>query len=296
MMPDHPHVLVATLGGQPQVVTFTLDLLLARGYPISEVFVVHPRAAAPSRLYRSLLRLSGEFSGQRYPGARNPLHFHSCMLELEGAPIDDICDDAHADGTLNTIHRLISDLKRQGYRIHLSVSGGRRLMALLALSVAVFNFDRHDHIWHIYTPQALLEQASEGAIMHAPPDSGVTLLQGPFITLGAYIHDPAQSFRSAQEEQRLQMEAQERARCAEVVEQATPAQRRVLRAFAEGLRPQQVAEALNIAPVTVNTHRTALLALCHNAWNIPQGERLDYHFLHARFAGYFQNNEESIHL
>ena len=43
-MPDHPHALVATLGGQPQVVTFTLDLLLKNGYPISDVFVQIGRA------------------------------------------------------------------------------------------------------------------------------------------------------------------------------------------------------------------------------------------------------------
>jgi DNA-binding NarL/FixJ family response regulator len=39
----------------------------------------------------------------------------------------------------------------------------------------------------------------------------------------------------------------------------------VLRAFARGLRPQQVAHELCIAPVTVNTHKTTLLTLCHNA-------------------------------
>src|SRR5438874_2561983 len=190
MMPDHPHVLVATLGGQPQIVTFTLDLLLERGIPISEVFVLHPRATSPSRLYQSLVRLSAEFTSPEYPGARQPIRFHSCMLELDGQPIDDIRDDSHADGTLNTLHLLIGNLKRQGYHIHLSVSGGRRLISLLALSVAVFNFDRHDHIWHIYTPKALQQEANEGAIMHAPLHAGVTLLQGPFVTLGAYIHSP----------------------------------------------------------------------------------------------------------
>lgn len=289
-MPDHPHVLVATLGGQPQVVTFTLDLLLEK-FPISEVIVLHPRATSPSRLYRSLLRLSDEFIGNNYPSARQPIHFHSQVLEQDGRPIDDIVDDAHADGTLDTIHRLISDLKRQGYHIHLSVSGGRRLMALLALSVAVFNFDRHDHIWHIYTPEPLLEQAKEGAIIHAPLNSGVTLLQGPFITLGAYIHSPAYSFRSAQQEQQIQMETQEHTRCTEVAGKSTPAQLKVLQAFAKGLRPQQVANELGIAPVTVNTHKTALLGLCHNAWNTPQQERLDYHFLRAKFASYFQSDE-----
>jgi CRISPR-associated protein Csx14 len=289
-MPDHPHVLVATLGGQPQVVTFTLDLLLREGFPIREVIVLHPRAASPSRLYRSLLRLSAEFTGNSYPAVQHPIHFHSRVLELDGTSIDDISDDAHADGTLNTIHWLIGDLKRQGYRIHLSVTGGRRLIALLAISVAVFNFDRQDHIWHIYTPESLQEQAREGALMHAPPDAGVTLLKGPFITLGAYIYNAGHTFHSAQEEQRVQMDAQEHTCCAEVASKATPAQLKVLQAFARGLRPQQVADELCIALVTVNTHKTALLNLCHNAWNIPDKERLDYHFLAAKFANYFQSD------
>jgi CRISPR-associated protein Csx14 len=290
-VPEYPHILVATLGGQPQVVTFTLDLLLAEGYPISEVIVLHPKAAAQSRLQQSLLRLHAEFIGNTYQATQQTIHFHSHVLELNGKPMDDIVDDEHADGTLDTIHRLIGDLKRQGYRIHLSVSGGRRLMSLLAISVASLNFDRHDHIWHIYTPDAFRAQADAGAIMHAPPNAGIKLIQGQFIALGAYIYNASQSFRTTQEEQQGQMDAQERVCCASVVRDATPAQLKVLRAFARGLRPQQVATELCIAPVTVNTHKTALLTLCHNAWNIPFNERLDYHFLHARFAGYFPSDE-----
>jgi CRISPR-associated protein Csx14 len=290
-MSDHPQVLVATLGGQPQIVTLTLDLLLRKGFPISEVIVLHPRAHASSRLHRALLRLNAEFTGGTYPLAQHPIHFHSRTLELDGQPIADITDDEHADGTLDTIHRLLGDLKRQGYRIHLSVSGGRRLMALLAISVAALNFDRHDRIWHLYTPEVLREEVDEGRLMHVPPEAGVKLIQGPFLTLGAYLSSPEQSFRRAQQEQRAQWEAQERARCAEVTSRATPAQLKVLRAFARGLRPQQVAEKLCIAPVTVNTHKTVLLNLCHNAWNVPDNERLDYHFLHAKFGDAFQNGE-----
>jgi len=289
-VPDYPHVLVATLGGQPQVITFTLDLLLEAGYPISEVFVLHPRAASQSRLQRALLRLNTEFMGKHYQATQRPIHFHSRVLELDGKPIDDIIDDTHADGTLNTIHRLIGDLKRQGYHIHLSVTGGRRLISLLAISVASLNFDRHDHIWHIYTPEAVQVQANEGKMMHVSSDAGIKLIKGPFIALGAYISNAGQSFRSSQEEQRSQMEAQERAYCANVVDEATPAQLKVLQAFARGLRPQQVAEELHIVLATVNSHKTALLDYCHSAWSIPDEERLDYHFLRAKFAGYFQRD------
>ena len=289
-MPDHPHVLVATLGGQPQIVTFTLDLLLQRGFPISDVFVIHPLTSSQPRLQHALACLQAEFCGNYYQATPWTIHFHSCVLELDNRPIDDISDDAHTDGTLNTIHQLIGDLKRQGYRIHLSISGGRRLMALLAISVASFNFDRHDHIWHLYTPESIKEQANEGAMMHVPSEAGVKLIQGPFVALGAHVYPLAQSFRNVEQEQRVRLESEERTRCAEVLRTATAAQVKVLRAFAKGLLPQEVANELSIALVTVNSHKTALLSLCHNAWDITNDKRLDYHFLHNHFADYFQND------
>ena len=285
-MPEHTNILLATLGGQPQVVTFTLDLLLQKGFPISEVIVVHPKAS-PLRLQRSLARLSAEFIGD-YHNEPRTIHFHSHVLQLDGEPIDDITDDPHADGTLETLHKLIGSLKRQGCHIHLSVTGGRRLMSLLAISVAALNFDRHDHIWHIYTPEAVRDQAKDGQLMHVPATAGVKLIQGQFIALGAYIYN--ESFRTTQQEQRAQMDAAERARCVQVVKDVTPAQRKVLEAFSAGLRPQQVAAHLNIELVTVHTHKTVLLRLCRNAWNIDTDEHLDYHFLHTKFSSYFERN------
>jgi hypothetical protein len=59
--------LLATLGGQPQVVTFALDLLLARGIPIRDVLVVHLADPSP-RLRRARERLAAEFVGDRYAG------------------------------------------------------------------------------------------------------------------------------------------------------------------------------------------------------------------------------------
>ncbi|MBE3561039.1 MAG: histidine kinase [Ktedonobacteraceae bacterium] len=291
-MPENLHLLLATLGGQPQVVTFTLDLLLESGYPISEVVVLHPAVSSQPRLHQALLRLNAEFSGNYYRARQRTIHFHSRVLERNGQPIDDIIDNDHADGALNTIHQLIVDLKRQGYHIHLSLSGGRRLMALLAIAVATLNFDRHDHIWHIYTPQWLQEQASEGKLMHAPQDSGVRLIEGQFITLGAFIPNAAQPFRAAEQEQRTQMSTQERARCRAVVKELTSARLKVLKAFARGLRPQQVAEKLCITLTTVNSHKTILLSHCRNTWGISSDEWLDYRFLREKFADYFENNEE----
>jgi len=62
------------------------------------------------------------------------------------------------------------------------------------------------------------------------------------------------------------MEAQERARCKQVVERTTPAQLKVLRALARGLHPTAVADELHIALATVNSHCTSL-------FYIPTAER-----------------------
>jgi CRISPR-associated protein Csx14 len=290
---DHTHILLATLGGQPQIVTFTLDLLFAKGFPISDVIVMHPHASH-ERLQRSLAHLRDEFAGDYYTAAGRNIHFRSHQLHFDGTPIDDIRDDVHADATLDTIHHLIGELKRQGHRIHLSVTGGRRLMALLSIPVAALNFDRHDHIWHLYTPQAVKDQADEGKIMHVPIDSGVQLIRGQFLALGAYIYHPSSSFHMAQAQQRSQIDAQERARCTEVISTASPAQVKVLQTFSRGYDAQQVATLLNIKPATVHTHKTVLLTLCRNAWGLEDDKHLDYHFLQAKFAGYFDPAEDSV--
>jgi CRISPR-associated protein Csx14 len=293
-MSDKKHVLVATLGGQPQIITFTLDLLLQAGYPISKVIAVHPEAYPESRLQHSLHRLHEEFTDDYYWFAQRTIHFQSQVLEIDGQPIHDIVDSNHADGTLDTIHHLINDLKRHGHHIHLSVSGGRRMMALLAISVATLNFDRHDHVWHINTPEDTKRVANEGSIMHVPTDAGIRLIEGPFIALGSYIYSPVRSFHIAQQEQREQMEAQEHARCKQVVERTTPAQLKVLRALARGLHPREVASELHVSPATVNSHCTFLYSYCREVWNIPKNEQLSYHFFEAKFGNYLAEASDTV--
>lgn len=52
-------VLIATLGSEPQVVTLVLDLLRAKGYPITEVIVVHTAGEA---VRSALASLTQEFA------------------------------------------------------------------------------------------------------------------------------------------------------------------------------------------------------------------------------------------
>lgn len=294
-MSKYIHTLLATLGGQPQVVTFTLDLLLRRGFPISEVIVIHPEASHP-RLQHSLDCLNAEFVGDRYQVSGQTIHLRSHVLRLDDELLDDIVDEVSADGALNTIHRLIRSLKRQHRCIHLSITGGRRLMSSIATEAALLNFTHSDHIWHIYTSEAVQRQANEGTLMHISPQDGVHLIERHFVPWGTYFSELPQIISSAQEtihSQKRKMDALEQARCDQVVQQATNRQVDVLRAFAEGLNIQEVAERLCITTRTVDAHKTKLLELCREVWTIEQSaSRLGYHFLYKTFAPYFDNQQQ----
>ena len=295
---DHTHVLLATLGGQPQVVTFTLDLLLQRNIPISEVNIVHPAAKPDSSLGRSVERLIAEFPGDRYKRDGRIIHLRRHILRYYGQLLDDIVDETGADGALNTMYELIRSLKQRQCIVHFSITGGRRLVSFLSISAAILSFDHADRIWHIYTPAAVQQRVRGGEYMHVSPGDGIRLIEVPLArlsqTLLSQLLDTNTSARELIHSQKELVEAEEHARCKQVVEAATPRQRAVLEAFAKGLHPQEVAQQLYISIATVSAHTTVLLDLCRNAWPSREKERRDYRFLQLKFARYFPDNEESI--
>ncbi len=295
--PEYIHTLVATLGGKPQVVTFTLDLLLQQNIPISEVIVVHLATAQDPRIERSIQLLKNEFRGDRYSNGQT-IHFHHHILRHNGLPLEEITDEASADDVLNELHELILNLKERHCIVHFSISGGRLLLSLFSMSAAILSFEHEDRMWHIYTPPSLLERAKDGAILHATPEDGVRLIPVPLALLGEGIRSqlvaalpPEADPPSAREIIRTQeelAEAEERRRCDYVTRLLTPRQLEVLQAFANGLHPSAVAEQLSISSPTVSTHTTVLLSLCREAWSIKTRERLDYRFVQLKFGRYLK--------
>jgi CRISPR-associated protein Csx14 len=82
---------------------------------------------------------------------------------------------------------LIAGLKAEGRRLHLCLSGGRRMMALLAMSAAALLCDHQDRIWHMHTPDETPRRVEGGRMMHARPADGVQLIQTPIVPWGAYF-------------------------------------------------------------------------------------------------------------
>jgi CRISPR-associated protein Csx14 len=284
---EYAHILLATMGGQPQIVTFTLDLLLQRNIPISEVHIVHP---STPRINRAVELLSNEFLGDHYRNGQ-VIYFQSHVLRHDGQPLEDLNDETRADDVLNTMHDLIRSFKERHCIVNFSITGGRRLMSILSMSAAILSLDLDDHMWHIYTPDTLRERARDGAILHVAQEEGVRLIEVPLTRLSEDVRATLSSDASAREiirAQEEQVEAEERARCERIVSQLTRRRLEVLMAFAEGLHPAQVAEKLSISMPTVSTHTTVLLALCRDIWPMRERERLDYRFLQLKFARYFR--------
>ncbi len=188
VMSEYGHTLVASVGGQPQIVTLTLDLLLRQAVPIDEVVVLHP-APTNTRLLHTLDCLRAEFAHDRYTcdGRTLPCRLQLEALSHDGEPLPDVTDTSGAHATRDAIHYLLRRLKLRQRHIHLSASGGRRVISLMAISAAQLHFDSFDRIWHIYTPPEARAQVNEGARMHVPSEAGIRLIEVPFVPWGAFF-------------------------------------------------------------------------------------------------------------
>lgn len=285
-MTDPRTVLVATLGGQPQVVTFALDALLSQGHAIDEVVVIYLGGV---RYRQAFLRLAEAFPGDRYAG--RSCHFRGVAVRRQGHILEDICDTSDGDALWRTIHELVATLKASDQRLHLLLTGGRRLMALMAVSAAMLHLEPGDKVWHLYTPDVVRERARDGALLHVAPGDGVRLIEVPLAPLGAYFPGLRPLLNAAPAEviadRTRWLDRAEQERCQGVIARLRPRQIEVLQALAAGLSPQEVAGRLSITVGTVDAHKTAILDECRNAWGLPPGQRLSYHFLHDKFERYF---------
>lgn len=283
--------LVVLMGGQPQVVTFLLDLLLDRGEHIDQVLVIY--LAANPRYQAAFRKLAGEFTADHYRGRE--CHLRGAPIHnpgQAGQALNDIRDNREVEFARQEIQRLLAGLKAQGRQLHVGLSGGRRAMGFLLASAAMQYLTPLDCLWHIYTPPELAKQAEDGAIMHAPPDQEVVLLKVPFVPWVSYFPGLEgllqQSAQQLGEARHYWLDHTERARCAQVWDALSRRQRDVLAAFAAGQTRQEVAANLSIAVATVDNHREAIVQECSKAWGLEQDVRFDAAFFRERFGPFLE--------
>ncbi len=189
--------LIATLGTEPQGVTWMLDWLLARGFAIGEVLVLHTTASV---IEPALNILQNEFAGS-YPGIR----YRAEAVQGDDGPIQDIASEKDTWAFLRAVYRAIRQTKRAGRAVHLSLTGGRKTMAVYAMVAAQLLFDENDRAWHMIS-----EVHWSGAVrrMHATPLDRFQVVSVPVVrwsdaavvqVLLAEVDDPWEALRRQQE-------------------------------------------------------------------------------------------------
>jgi CRISPR-associated protein Csx14 len=285
MLSSHEATLICTLGGQPQIVTFAMDYLLARAEPVRDVFVLHLSLDNP-RYRQALERLRPEFDGDRYQG--QPCRFRPVSLRQGTQTLSHIRTETEAEIVRQTTFNLVSELKRSERALHLCIAGGPRMLGLMALSAAQLLCGHQDKVWHMHTAPEFLEQARDGALMHDAGGRQVRLVQVPVVPWGAYLPQVGggASLSDWLQRQTRWLDQTEHRRCRAVWDGLSDRERQTLRALAGGQTPQEAAEKLSLSVKTISTYTTKIYELCRGAWELPLDARLTYHFLWAKFSAF----------
>jgi CRISPR-associated protein Csx14 len=274
--------LIATLGSEPQVVTIVLDRLLAEGYRIGEVVVVHTAAEVVSA---ALTRLQPEFEGATYPGVA----LRSVPIAATGGAVADFHAGRDVDALLTALYRELRDAKRRGGAIHLCISGGRKVMAIAGMVVAQLLFGPGDRVWHLISEGW---QPGNARRMHLSPEERTWLVPVPVLrwtdsaallaALGE-LDDPLEAIR--RQEALARAEAMRRRR--EFVEHwLTRAERQVVELASRGLDNAAIADRLHKSERTVANQLTGVYARLGEWLGFPD-RPTGRSVLIAEFAPYF---------
>lgn len=255
--PARPALLIATLGSEPQVVTAALDLLLSQGERIERVVVLHTDAPG-TPVAAALARLQEAFAAQPQDG--------QAALELQvlraagGAALNDVDSPAAAEAAFRQLYRLVWVNKRAGVRVHLSIAGGRKSLAVFGMAVAQLLFDEDDRLWHLFSAGEFLASKR----LHPGPGDQARLIAIPFLpwsrvspVVGALseVEDP---YAAVERARALQLaERLELARTF-ALGSLTPAELRVVELLVRaGLPDDELAERLSLSKRTVENHLRA---------------------------------------
>jgi len=238
-------VFVATLGAAPQVVTLTLDALLTKGVPVKRVVVVHTLPDQPP-IQQSFARLEHEFLHLR-PYSEQ-LIFAPHLLAGENGPLSDVVTPEEIDTAFQNFYTLLRQLKYGGYQVHLSLSGGRKTLSLLAMAAAQIILSAEDALWHIVSPPELLQSQE----LHTTHPNAVTLVPIPIVRWG----------RSS---------PQNRSRAQDfLANELTRAEREiVMLLLREGLSNNALAHRLGKSPKTVSNQLSSIYAKLQTYYNLP---------------------------
>lgn len=280
-------VLVVTLGIEPQVVTLTLDALLANSFKITHAYVLHPNPQNP-QINHALEQVKKE--ERRFYAAKS-IEFRFVPIKEGNHYPTDFVTERDVTLGLKVLYSTVVNLKRQGYRIHLSISGGRKVMTAMGMVVAQLLLDENDQVWHLLSENRVLQSKS----MHIQDPNDVILVPVPILrwsllpsTVNELLvwSDPYKAIqrqRQIQDQQRWQL-------LNSFWQKLMPSEREVLKALIQyGETVNDLAKRLNKKPKTVRNQLQSIYDKYREHFNLLDNKSKVRERIIADFAPYLDN-------
>ncbi|MCA9868590.1 MAG: hypothetical protein KC410_19030 [Anaerolineales bacterium] len=144
---QHPAAFVATLGLMPQIITRALDRLRPLEPMLQHAVIIHTAEYRPHALWPTLADFRA-YLASTYA----PMTIELVPIARRGEPtLRDVESPAHAEVTFQVIYNATRELKRDGYRLHSLIAGGRKSIIIYSVLSAQLLFDAQDKLWHIFS-------------------------------------------------------------------------------------------------------------------------------------------------
>jgi len=277
-----PEALIATLGVEPQVVTIALDSLLNQGKNIKEATVLYTEHPA---ILEALTILEEEFKAGAYPG----ISFHARVISSGDGPVKDFQSEAELRGLLRTLYAEIRQARQKKQPIHLCISGGRKVMGVMAMTVAQLLFGPDDRVWYLITegwkPGAGRQLHADGSVQTRLVPVPVLRWQeaGTLMQAVTELDDPREMLAWYH---RLTKRAEEKRQDEFIKHWLTPAERRVTKLACRGFDNATIAARLEKQEQTVANQLRNVYEKLREWLGFPD-YNVDRSVLIARFAPYF---------
>lgn len=271
---DIQSVFIATLGTEPQVITAGFDLLRRRGENIQKVLVVHTCQPPGEPIAIAVQTVEQEFN--QYPPYKHVSLELLPIKDSAGLPITDVNTPQAAEAAFRLLYQHILAAKQNGLRVHLSIAGGRKTLAVYGMLAAQLLFDDEDRLWHLYSAGDFLNERR----LHPTRTDDVHLINIPLVlwscTAPAFldfttIQDP---FAALERQRQLRLDEVMEKQRAFVLGVLTASEERVVRELvAHGRSDQEIATSLNISPRTVESHLQSAYNKAEAHWEITDINR-----------------------
>lgn len=265
-------VLIATVGTAPQVVTLTLDALLERGFLIHHALVIHTNPSHHA-IADALNRLREE---EKFYQRGRPFFKFSFVPIRDGSCYpQDITNEREAKVLLRVLYKTVVKEKRKGNRVHLSIAGGRKVMAAYGMVVAHLLFEENDCVWHLLSEDPLLQSHAMHANLKAITLVPVPILQWSFLpsTLGELLiwDDPIRAMEKQKEIQRSHRLRHLKG----FWDKLTPAEKDLIREFIKrGGTNKELACALHRTPKTIANQFQSIYEKYRDHFDLPPGTKV----------------------